>query len=129
MELSQAVNCMGLSQKDEIVVLLRNLLSAAMMVVMSGCAAGWIANPSPQTRALVDDLKLEGFACSAHFSSIECLQKEPLRNKQPSLCDSAKGCVKQPDHLIFNRYIITQDSSGVPGIQHDLLRKVDSKPF
>lgn len=81
------------------------------------------------TRELVDDLKLEGFACSARFTKIECMQIEPLRNKQPALCSTLKGCVKQPDQLVYNLYTIRQSASGVPEISHSLVRKKDSLLF
>lgn len=99
------------------------MLGLGVAVLVTGCTAGWIHHPSPQTKALVDDLKLEGFTCNANHTSVVCVQTEPLRNKRPSKCDSQRGCVRQPDQLIYNRYIIKQDASGVPGIQHDLLRE------
>lgn len=95
--------------------------------VLAGCTSSWIKNPSPSTRALVNDMRLEGFECNAGFSEVECVEIEPLRNKQPAKCDSKKGCIAQPDVLIYNRYHITQQDSGIPGFTHDLIEKTDSK--
>jgi hypothetical protein len=94
---------------------------------LAGCTSNWILNPSPSTRDLVRDLRLEGFECNAGLSEIECVQIEPQRNKQPAKCDSVRGCVDQPDILVYNRYHIIQQDSGIPGIKHDLLEKTESK--
>ncbi|MBJ2213948.1 MULTISPECIES: hypothetical protein [Pseudomonas] len=106
---------------------IKPVLGLGFVVALSGCTSAWIANPSPQTEALVSDLRLEGFECKAHMSSVECVQKEPWRNKQPSKCDSANGCVEQPDHLVYNRYVIKQQDTGIPSIEHDLIQLKDSK--
>ncbi|MPQ69247.1 hypothetical protein [Pseudomonas sp. MWU12-2323] len=94
---------------------------------LAGCTNSWIENPSPSTRGLVNDLRLEGFECNARFSEVECVEIVPMRNKQPALCDSKKGCIAQPDVLIYNRYHITQVDSGIPGLTHDLIEKTDDK--
>lgn len=104
---------------------LKTFCSLGLAVALVGCVSNWIANPSPATRAVVEDMKLEGFECTAGFSTIVCMQIEPLRNKRPSLCSSDKGCIKQPDHLVYNRYSITQLPSGLPAIVHDLVTQVD----
>lgn len=96
-------------------------------ILVSGCASAWIDNPSPSTRNLVNDLRLEGFECKAHYSDIECLQIEPLRNKQPAKCDSKKGCIEQPDILVYNRYRIDQPASGIPTLKHDVVEKLEGK--
>ena len=108
-------------------MLSKTLLGITACSVLAGCTNSWIVNPSPSTRELVNDLRLEGFECNARFSEVECVQIEPLRNKQPSICDSKKGCVAQPDVLIYNRYHITQKDTGIPGITHDLIEKTDTK--
>lgn len=96
---------------------------------VAGCTSAWIENPSPTTRNLVNDLRLEGFDCNARHSEIECLQAEPLRNKQPAKCDSVKGCVDQPDVLIYNRYHIQQQDNGLPSLKHEIVEKVDQQLF
>jgi hypothetical protein len=102
-------------------------LALAICTTLAGCTSSWIENPSPSTRDLIRDLRLEGFECKAGYSQIECIQIEPLRNKQPAKCDSVKGCVEQPNVLVYNRYHITQQDSGIPGLKHDLLEKPDGK--
>tara|TARA_R110002124_G_scaffold128157_10_gene288628 strand:- start:5447 stop:5794 length:348 start_codon:yes stop_codon:yes gene_type:complete len=94
--------------------------------ILSGCASGWIADPSPQVRGFVSDLKLEGFDCNATFRAIECIQESPIRVSQASICDSKSGCVERPDHLIYNKYIIVQSSSGIPQIEYKVIRREDS---
>lgn len=108
-------------------MLLKKFYGVAACLLTAGCASGWIENPSPSTRSLVNDLRLEGFECKARYSDIECLQTEPLRNKQPAKCDGENGCIPQPDILVFNRYQIDQPDSGVPTIKHDVIEKVDGK--
>lgn len=96
---------------------------------ISGCTSAWIENPSPTIRNLVNDLRLEGFDCKARYSDIECTQAEPLRNKQPAKCDTEKGCVKQPDVLVYNRYHIEQLDNGLPSLKHEIVEKVEKKLF
>jgi hypothetical protein len=105
----------------------RNYYAMALCAFMSGCASSWIADPSPATRNLVNDLRLDGFDCNARLSDIECMQKEPLRQKQPSKCDSSKGCVEQPALLLYNRYHIVQQDSGIPTVQHDVVQQIEGK--
>lgn len=99
----------------------------AALMVLSGCASSWIDNPSPSTQSLVTDLRLEGFDCKARHSHIECLQIEPLRNKQPAKCDGKNGCIEQPDVLVYNRYQIEQQSHGIPKVKHDVIEKTVGK--
>jgi hypothetical protein len=105
----------------------KNWLGFVSALLLSGCTSGWINDPSPSTRSLVNDLRLEGFECKARYSNIECLQIEPLRSKQASKCSAEKGCIEQPDKLIFNRYLIDQQSSGIPTIQHNVIEKIEGK--
>ncbi len=93
-------------------------------VLVSGCAAGWIQNPSSTTRNLVEDLKLEGFVCKAKWSAIECRQEKPYEKKAPKICTSEKGCVEQPGELITNVYSIEQDAYGIPAVR----QWVESEP-
>ncbi|MBM3105647.1 hypothetical protein IIE18_10900 [Pseudomonas sp. V1] len=89
-----------------------SLLLAA--VIVSGCAASWIQSPSPTTRNLVEDLKLEGYICKATYSAIECRQEKPYVKKAPKVCTSEKGCVEQPSELVTNVFSIVEDSFGIP---------------
>lgn len=100
--------------------------TAVITFLLTGCAAGWISDPSPQVRDFVSDLRLEGFDCNAKFSNIECVQMNPMRESQPSQCDSKRGCIAQPDHLIYNVYKVGQTATGVPEVEHSLMRKEDS---
>ena len=100
------------------------LISCAFL---AGCTSGWIENPSPSTRALVNDLRLEGFECSAGFSEVECIEIEPVKSKQSAKCDSQRGCIEQPDLLIYNRYRITQQDSGMPSMKLDVVQVIDQK--
>lgn len=104
-----------------------NLSIVVGALLLTGCASEWIDNPSPSTRNLVNDLRLEGYDCKARMSDIECTQIEPMRNKQLSKCDSTKGCVKQPDVLIYNRYRIDQPANGIPTLKHDIVQKIEGK--
>lgn len=104
-------------------------LSLLGSLFVSGCTSAWIENPSPTTRNLVNDLRLEGFDCKARHSNIECMQNEPLRNKQPAKCDAENGCVKQPDILVYNRYYIEQLDNGLPSLKHEIVEIVDKKMF
>jgi hypothetical protein len=56
----------------------RLLLGIAIFASLAGCTAGWIEEPSQPTVNLVNDLKLEGFSCTSGFSSITCLQIDPM---------------------------------------------------
>lgn len=105
---------------------MKKFLCLAVPLVVAGCTSAWIENPSPSTRNLVNDLRLEGFECDAHSSYIECLQVEPMRNKQAAKCSAGQGCVEQPDILVFNRYRIQQPDNGVPTLKHDLIEKLDT---
>ncbi|PBV09002.1 hypothetical protein CJU35_03880 [Pseudomonas aeruginosa] len=105
----------------------RNLYAIALCALIAGCTSSWIADPSPATRNLVNDLRLDGFECNARLSTIECIQKEPVRQKQPSKCDSSKGCVEQPALLLYNRYHIEQQDTGIPTVHHDVVQQVESK--
>ncbi len=105
---------------------MKKLLCLAIPLLVAGCTSAWIANPSPSTRNLVNDLRLEGFECNARGSYIECVQAEPMRNKQAAKCSAGHGCVEQPDILVFNRYRIQQPESGIPTLKHDLIEKVDT---
>lgn len=95
----------------------------ALALTIQGCAGAWIAQPSATTKNLVNDLRLDGFECDVDGGEIVCLQTEPHRNKQPARCDSKRGCQHISDKLLFNRYRITQDSHGMPGIKHDVVEK------
>lgn len=108
-------------------MLLKPCFLIAVCGLITGCASGWIENPSPSTRNTVNDLRLEGFECKARHSDIECVQKEPLRNKQAAKCNGEHGCDPQPDILVYNRYRIEQKDSGIPSLQHDVVQKVDGK--
>ena len=105
---------------------MKKLLCLTFPLLVAGCTSAWIENPSPSTRNLVNDLRLEGFECNAHARYIECVQAEPMRNKQSAKCSAGKGCVEQPDILVFNRYRIQQPESGIPTLQHDLIEKLDT---
>lgn len=108
-------------------MLLKTFFTAVSFALIAGCTSGWIDNPSPSTRNLVNDLRLEGFECKARFSDIDCVQIEPLRNKQPAKCNAEHGCIPQPDILVYNRYRIDQPDSGVPTLKHDIVEKVEGK--
>lgn len=108
-------------------MLLKSCFVVATFGLMTGCASSWIDNPSPSTRNTVNDLRLEGFECKARYSDIECVQIEPLRNKQAAKCNSQDGCVPQADILVFNRYRIQQQDTGIPSLQHDVIQKVEGK--
>ncbi|HHH9443137.1 TPA: hypothetical protein ACP32N_005125 [Pseudomonas aeruginosa] len=97
---------------------------AAVLLLIGGCSAAWIQNPSSTTRNLVDDLKLEGYVCKAHWSTIECRQEKPYEKKAPMVCTSAAGCVPQPGELVTNVYSISQDDYGIPAVQ----QWVESQP-
>lgn len=118
--------------REVLTLLSKKWFGIGVCALLAGCASAWISNPSPQVRALVNDLRLEGFQCKARFSSIECMQKEPMRNKRPAKCKSKTAhsgsvCVKQPDQLIYNRYTIVQQDSGIPSLSHDLVVREDSQ--
>lgn len=108
-------------------MLLRTCFVVAACGIITGCVSGWIENPSPSTRNTVNDLRLEGFECKARYSDIECMQIEPLRNKQAAKCDGKNGCTPQPDILIFNRYRIEQQENGIPTIEHSVVEKIEGK--
>lgn len=75
-------------------MLLRNPMRSSLIiwaVLVSGCAAGWIQNPSSTTRNLVEDLKLEGYVCKAKWSAIECRQEKPYEKKAPRYAHRKKG--------------------------------------
>lgn len=95
--------------------------------LIAACTSSWIENPSPSTRNTVNDLRLEGYECKARYSDIECIQTEPLRNKQNAKCDGQHGCTPQPDILLFNRYRIEQQDNGIPSFKHDVIEKVEGK--
>jgi len=102
-----------------------SILFATFLV--TGCASAWIGDPSPQVRNTIHDLQLEGFACVPKLSKIVCTQIEPLRSNQPAICSSERGCIEQPDHLLYNVYEIGQDATGVPIINHDIVRRADKR--
>ena len=102
-------------------------IALALCALLTGCASAWINEPSPATRNLVNDLRLDGFECKARHSDIECVQIDPLKRKQASKCDSTNGCVEQPTLLIYNRYRIKQEPSGIPSVQHDVIEQVENK--
>jgi len=108
-------------------MLLKICFVVAASGLITGCASSWIENPSPSTRNTVNDLRLEGFDCKARHSDIECLQIEPLRNKQPAKCDAKHGCIPEPDILVFNRYRIEQQNNGIPSLKHDVVEKIEGK--
>jgi hypothetical protein len=102
-------------------------IGVGLLATLAGCTSSWIADPSPSTRNLINDLRLEGYDCNARMSDIECIQKEPNVRHQASKCDSANGCIAQPNILVYNRYIIAQPSSGIPSLSHDIIEKVEGK--
>ncbi|HBO6306046.1 TPA: hypothetical protein L4741_005634 [Pseudomonas aeruginosa] len=106
----------------------RNLFRPALLggiFLVGGCSSAWIANPSPTTRNLVDDLKLEGYVCKALRTSIECRQEKPYMKKAPKVCTSSTGCVEQPGEMVTNVYSIEQDDYGIPGV----IQWVETKPI
>lgn len=94
-----------------------------------GCASAWISHPSPQVKNLVNDLRLDGFECKSRTSDIECRQIQPMREKQPSKCDSKNGCIDQPYHLLNNVYVIKEQANGIPKINHRIDRQVEGSFF
>lgn len=87
-----------------------------MFLTLSGCTAAWINNPSRATEDLVHDLKLEGFDCTASFSSVSCRQEDPHVQRQAKLCTSSHGCVSQPCLDVRMVYEIRQSEQGVPQV-------------
>lgn len=107
--------------------------TALAIVLMSGCTAKWLNEPSPATGNLVNDLKLEGFECRAGFSSIKCRQREALIEKSGKVCSATGGCVAQPCHDVRTVYEITQGENGIPGIvqstERTTTRNIPSNEF
>ncbi len=102
-------------------------IALALCALLTGCASAWIKEPSPATRNLVNDLRLDGFDCKARLSDIECVQIDPLKRKQASKCDSKNGCVEQPSILLYNRYRIEQQDNGIPTVHHDVVEQIEGK--
>ncbi len=104
----------------------KHFTTAATIILASalgGCASNWIASPSLQTSNLVNDLKLEGYACRARRADIVCTQSTPMKQKAPAICTSEAGCVEQAGHEIRNVYFITEKGNGIPQIRHTIDRK------
>ncbi len=101
-----------------------NILTIAAITLLSGCAASWIASPSPATENLVHDLKLEGFECSAGLSAVTCRQAEPYVERSGKRCTADEGCVKQPCYDVRIVYEIRQGPSKMPAIVQTTERTV-----
>lgn len=99
-------------------------IAAALVLSLTGCAAGWLNSPSPATENLVHDLKLEGFECTARLSSVLCSQSEAYIERSAMICTSAGGCVKQPCHDIRMVYEIRERENGIPSITQTTERTV-----
>lgn len=100
----------------------------ASIVIIQGCASAWISNPSPVTRDLIHDLRLEGYTCIAKTSAIICTQTVPHHTKQPAICSGDHGCIEQPDLLTANQYTVTQQPDGIPSISHRVVREEAPSP-
>lgn len=105
------------------IYLVRFITVFAAAMLMAGCSSAYIQNPGPQTRNLVQDLRLEGFNCIAYYRDIICTERNPSIQKQPSKCSSRKGCVAQPDLVLVNQYEIREEGSGVPSVKHRMIRR------
>lgn len=107
--------------------------TAMAFLLMSGCTAKWLSEPSPATANLVNDLKLEGFECRAGLASIKCRQREALIEKSGKVCSASGGCVAQPCHDVRTLYEITQRANGIPGIvqstERTTTRKIPNNEF
>lgn len=104
-------------------MLYKSSLALSATFLLTACASAWINNPSPPTRGLINDLRLEGFQCDAKATSILCVQSVPLVKKQPSICSADKGCIKQPNKLIYNAYEVVQQADGIPSFTHQLIEE------
>lgn len=103
------------------------IVGFTVVVSLAGCTSNWIEEPSQATLNLVNDLKLEGFNCTAGFSAITCRQIDAYVEKSNKICTAEKGCIKQQCHDVRVVYSIKQQPGGLPAVEQTMERTITKK--